>query len=89
MQMEVPMLCQPDFTQTKPRTYEQIGHRIQRIISDPNVQKIQMVTIHRLPNESEADWVRLLKEISETAGIRVDQAEDGAMRIGWREYCEG
>jgi len=82
------MLHQPDFTQTKPRTYEQIGHRVQRIIADPKVQRIQTVTVSRLPNEDPGDWRRLLSELAETAGIRVDQVEGGAVRIGWREYCD-
>ena len=82
------MLHQPDFTQTKPRTYEQIGHRVQRIINDPKVQKRQFVVVARLPNENPADWLRLLSEISETAGIKVDEVEGEEVRIGWREYCE-
>ena len=82
------MLHQPDFTQSKPRTYEQIGHRVQRIINDPKVQKRQFVVVSRLPNEPRADWRRLLNEISETAGIKVDEADGDEVRIGWREYCE-
>lgn len=82
------MLHQPDFTQTKPRTYEQIGHRVQRIINDPKVQKVQAVIVARLPNEPREDWQRIMDEIRETAGIRVDQVDDEIVRIGWREYCE-
>ena len=73
------MLHQPDFTQTKPRTYEQIGHRVQRI---------QSITVSRLPNEDPADWRRVLQELTETAGVRVDEVENGAVKIGWRDYCE-
>lgn len=82
------MLHQPDFIQAKPRTYEQIGHRVQRIINDPNVQKRQFVVVARLPNESPADWRRLLKEIADTAGIKVDKVDGEEVRIGWREYCD-
>lgn len=82
------MLHQPDFTQTKTRTYEQIGHRVQRIITNPQVQKTQTVTVSRLPNEDPGDWRRLLSELAETAGIRIDLVEGGAVRIGWREYCD-
>jgi hypothetical protein len=82
------MLHQPDFTQTKPRTYEQIGHRVQRLIADPRVQRIQSITVSRLPNEDPADWRRVLQELTETAGVRVDEVENGAVKIGWRDYCE-
>lgn len=83
------MLSQPVFTHNQQRTYEQIGHRVKEIISDPKVQRLQVVTIYRLPNESLADWRRLLNEMASTAGIRVERVEDGAYRVGWREYCEG
>lgn len=82
------MLQQPEFSQIKPSSYEQIGHRVREIISDPRVQKIQFVTISRLPNESPADWRRLLNEMAGTAGIKIEEVEDGAYRVGWREYCE-
>lgn len=82
------MLHQLEFTQTKPRTYEQIGHRVQRIINDPKVQRRQFALVSRLPNEPPADWRRLLRELSETAGIRVDEIDGEEVRIGWREYCE-
>jgi hypothetical protein len=58
------------------------------LIADPRVQKIQAVTVTRLPDESAEDWRRFLDEVVETAGIRVDEVEGGAIRIAWREYCE-
>lgn len=82
------MLHQPDFSLTKPRTYEQIGQRVQRIINDPKVQRRQFVLVSRLPNEPPADWRRLLSELSETAGIKVDEVDGEEVRIGWREYCD-
>lgn len=82
------MLQRPAFTTTTPHTYEQIGHRVQRILSDPKVQKTQSVTVARLPYELPADWRRLMSEIGDTAGIRLDEMDDGAVRITWKEYCE-
>lgn len=83
------MLAQPDLIHSQKRTYEQIGHRVKEIMSDPKVQRRQFVTITRLSNEDPADWCRLLNEMASTAGIRVERDEDGAYRVGWREYCEG
>lgn len=71
-----------------PDSYERMGRRVQRVISDPMVQKLQAVTVTRLAAESPDDWRRLMEEISQTAGIRVDQSEDGSARIGWREYFD-
>lgn len=82
------MLRQPDFPSTKPRTYEQIGQRVQRLIADPRVQRIQTVTVSRLHDEDPGDWCRILEELSETAGVRVDEVDGGAIRIGWSEYSD-
>jgi hypothetical protein len=82
------MLSQPEFTQAHQRTYEQIGHRVKDLISDPRVQRLQFITISRLPNENPADWRRLLSEMASTAGIQIDPLEDGAYRVAWREHCE-
>lgn len=82
------MLHQPDFTQTKPRSYEQIGHRVKEIISDPKVQRVQCVTVCRLPNEGQAEWRQLMNEIASTQGIRVQRLDEDSFKIGWREYCE-
>lgn len=74
---------------TKNRTtYELAGRRLQALIAAPGVQKVQAVTVSRLEHETVEDWQRLIDEISETAGVLVESLEDGAVRIGWRQYCE-
>lgn len=70
------------------KSYELTGRRLQAIIAAPGVQKIQAVTVSRLEHETAEDWQRLIEEISETAGVMVEALEDGAVRIGWRQYCE-
>jgi hypothetical protein len=82
------MLFHPDITRSKPRTYEQIGHRVRGIISDPRVQKNQFAIITRLPNESPTDWSRLLSEMAGTAGIRIERVEGDGYRVVWQDYCE-
>jgi len=82
------MLSQPDFTRFKSRTYEQIGHRVREIISDPRVQKNQFAIITRLPDESPTDWRRLLSEMAGTAGIKIERVEGDGYKIAWQEYCE-
>lgn len=74
---------------TKTRTsYERTGRRLQALIAAPGVQKVQAVKVYRLEHETTEDWQRLIDEISETAGVTVEALEDGAVRIGWRQYCE-
>ncbi|MGY2099138.1 DUF1654 domain-containing protein [Pseudomonas simiae] len=69
-------------------SYEAAGRRLQALISAPGVQKYQAVTVRRLEHESPEDWKRLLDEIGETAGVRVESLDGGTVRIGWREYCD-
>jgi len=82
------MLYQPDFTRSQPRTYEQIGHRVKEIISDPKVQRLQYVTVTKMSNEAWPEWRRLMNDLANTQGIRVERLEGDSFRIGWREYCE-
>ena len=69
-------------------SYEMAGRRLQALIAAPGVQKVQAVTVSRLEHETVEDWQRLIDEISETAGVLVESLEGGAVRIGWRQYCE-
>lgn len=82
------MLAQPQFTQTTSRTYEQLGHRVQQIIADPQMQKVQVVTVIRRDDESLTDWNRLLRDLSGTHGICIEELAEGEVRIGWRGFCE-
>ncbi|WP_123588042.1 DUF1654 domain-containing protein [Pseudomonas fluorescens] len=79
----------PAVTTSKPSSsYEAAGRRLQALIAAPSVQKVQAVTVARLNHESPEDWQRLLDEIGETSGVRVETLEGGTVRIGWREYCD-
>lgn len=71
-----------------PNSYEQVGRRIQRMVSDPSVQKVQAVTILRRDDESPEAWERVLQEFDETAGITVERLEEGSVRIGWKKYID-
>ncbi|RMM38368.1 hypothetical protein ALQ80_02576 [Pseudomonas coronafaciens pv. oryzae] len=70
------------------RAYEMIGRRIQRLVSAPDVQKIQWVIVTRRDDEPQESWERVLQEIEETAGIQVDRQADGSVRIGWQRYLD-
>jgi hypothetical protein len=69
-------------------SYELLGRRIQRLVASPGVQKIQSVTVSRLENESPEAWERVIREIEETNGVRLDRIAPDVVRIGWREYMD-
>ncbi|KPY98637.1 DUF1654 domain-containing protein [Pseudomonas syringae] len=69
-------------------SYEQIGKRIQRLVSAPNVQKIQWVIVARRDDEPVDSWNVVLQEIEETEGIEIDRQPDGSVRIGWQRYID-
>ncbi|MDF3239927.1 hypothetical protein DJ028_08335 [Pseudomonas veronii] len=74
---------------SKPRnSYELVGRRLQRIIASPRVQRIQLVEVSRRDDESPEAWRQVIQDIGDTAGIRIEHLDDGAVRIGWREYCD-
>ncbi|WP_095059264.1 MULTISPECIES: DUF1654 domain-containing protein [unclassified Pseudomonas] len=67
---------------------ELIRRRIQHLTSAPDAQKTQSIVITRSDEESADAWLHILDEIEETDGIRMERFESGAVRIGWRQYCE-
>jgi len=75
-----------DFSTSPTRSYERLGHRIQQAISSPHVQKKQFVEVRPYADESQDDWRRLLADLEETSGIRIQMLESGVIRIGWREF---
>ena len=76
------------FSQSPSLSYERLGHRIQQAIASPHVQKRQFVEVMPCAGDSPADWRRLIADLEETAGIRVEQLDTGLIRIGWREFTE-
>lgn len=75
-------------TSFNPNSYEQVGRRIQRMVSDPGVQKIQAVTVLRRDDESPEAWERVLQELDETDGITVERTSSESVRIGWKKYID-
>lgn len=71
-----------------PNSYEQVGRRIQRIVSDPSVQKVQAVTVEKRDDESPEAWERVLREFDETDGVTVVRLSSESVRIGWEKYID-
>ncbi|MGY2190530.1 DUF1654 domain-containing protein [Pseudomonas pergaminensis] len=80
---------QAPYSASKTRnSYELVGRRLQGLIASPRVQRIQLVEVSRREDESPEAWHQVIQDIGDTAGIKIEQLEDGAVRIGWREYCD-
>jgi hypothetical protein len=85
---EHPMSLQSTAIPSTTTSYELAGRRLQALIAAPGVQKRMAVTVSRLEHEAEEDWQRLIDEISETDGVMVESLQGGAIRIGWKQYCD-
>lgn len=82
-------MIQAPYPTPKPRnSYELVGRRLQGLIASPRVQRIQLVEVSRRDDESPEAWHQVIQDIGDTAGIRIEHLDDGAVRIGWREYCD-
>jgi hypothetical protein len=81
-------MLQLAFSHSPSLSYERLGHRIQQAIASPHVQKRQFVEVRPNQDESTSDWRRLIADLEETAGIKVETLESGLIRIGWREFTE-
>lgn len=44
--------------------------------------------VSRRDDESPEAWHQVIQDIGDTAGVRIEHLDDGAVRIGWREYCD-
>ena len=71
-----------------PNSYEHVGRRIQKMVSDPKVQKHQAVEIARRDDEAPEAWERVLQELDETDGIKVERLDRDHVRIGWKSYID-
>lgn len=71
-----------------PNSYEHVGRRIQKMVSDPKVQKHQTVKITRRGDEAPEAWERVLQELDETDGITVERMDQDCVQIGWKAYME-
>jgi hypothetical protein len=71
-----------------PNSYEQVGRRIQKIVSDPKVQKHQAVSVTRREEETLEAWERVLQELDETDGVTVERMDKDCVRIGWKRYID-
>ena len=78
----------PAFSHSPGTSFERLGHRVQQLIASPHVQKKQLLEVKPGQDELTEDWARLLEDLENTEGVRIERLESGAIRIGWREYLD-
>ncbi|WP_330872891.1 DUF1654 domain-containing protein [Pseudomonas shirazica] len=66
-----------------PTTFDLLGFRIQAAINSPRAQKAQAALLERMPSDRQADWDRLLEEISENDNVTVSIREGGHVQVAW------
>lgn len=76
------------FSQSPSCSYEALGYRVQQAIASPHVQKRQFVELKPSSGDSADDWQRLISDLEDTAGIKVERLDSGLIRIGWREFTD-
>jgi len=76
------------FSHSPSRSFERLGHRIQLAIASPHVQKRQFIEVVPNPDETLDDWQRLLADLEDTHGVRIERLASGRIRIGWRDFTE-
>jgi hypothetical protein len=82
-------MIQAPYSVSKQRnSYELVGRRLQGLIASPRVQRIQLIEVSRRDDESPEAWRQVIQDIGDTAGIRIEHLDNGAVRIGWQEYCD-
>ncbi|MNW00787.1 hypothetical protein D3C71_1963260 [compost metagenome] len=73
----------PDSIQS---SYERIGARLQRLISNPKVQKTQTLIVSRLQGEDAEAWGQILCDLEETEGVQIEKLEAEFFCIRWRDH---
>lgn len=86
--MELPIMLPLAFSHSPALSYERLGHRVQQAIASPHVQKRQYVELKPVPGDLPEDWQRLITDLEDTSGIKIELLESGLIRIGWREFTE-
>lgn len=64
-------------------TYGALARRVQRLISTPRARYEHQAVIPRLPDDKPQDWDRLLNEINDAEGVKLNARPDGSVHLVW------
>lgn len=63
--------------------YEQLAHRVQKIINAPAAQRSRSALLFRQPQETPEAWQQLLDEIAENDNVTLAWRDDGGIQLFW------
>lgn len=63
--------------------YAALCNRVSRCINAPLAQRDKKAALDRWPDDSEADWNRVLDEIDENENVTIAQRDDAHAHIFW------
>jgi len=66
-----------------PDTYRSLALRVQSLISTPRARYEHQAVIHREPGDRPDDWDRLLDEIGDADGVKLNARPDGSVHLVW------
>lgn len=64
-------------------TYRSLARRVQRLITTPRARYEHQAVIQRLPGDHPNDWERLLDEINDAEGVKLNKRPDGSVHVVW------
>lgn len=68
---------------SQPSTFELLALRVQRLVMSPPAQLARSVRIRLEEGEGMEDWLRLIEDLRDSAGLVVQQDEGGAVTLSW------
>lgn len=64
-------------------TYRALARRVHRLITTPRARYEHQAVIQRLPGDQPHDWERLLDEINDAEGVKLNPRPDGSVHVVW------
>lgn len=64
-------------------TYLVLSRRVTALVSTPRARYEHQAVIHRLPTDLPDDWERLLDEIRDVEGVKLNPRPDGSVHLVW------
>lgn len=64
-------------------TYHRLVRRVNRSLINPSVLHRRQAVLRPAPEDRPEDWERLVDEIEQTEGARLDRRPDGSVCVCW------
>ena len=63
--------------------YQALCNRISHCINSPRAQRDKTALLERSPDDTDADWSKLLDEIAENDNVTLAHRDDGSVQVFW------